>query len=234
MGTRLPARLVLLSLLPGFAALAAGDGSVAPVAEDGPTALAGKAGEAAPAPTAPAETLVSTAAPPLIPRPDFLSTLVAPGAMAKFTLAVAYDQATDQIPEWGPAAAGLRRRAQILFGGHVVDTSLEYSISGWRHTDFRYARCQCKRFPARARHAILGEFTERRADGGLALPISRFAGAYSSTLAAIPFLPSRYGALDALNRGNMIVATDLGFNFLQEFWPEIKRALLHGRFRPAP
>jgi len=68
--------------------------------------------------------------------------------------------------------------------------------------------------------------------GGLALPISRFAGVYSAALATVPFLPARYGVGDALNRATTFVAGDLGFNMLREFWPEIKRALLHGRFKP--
>ena len=169
---------------------------------------------------------------PVENRPSLLGSLFAPGALARVSLSVAFEQARDGIPQWDQGADGLKRRARAAFAAHVVRTSTQYSLASLRHTDTSYARCQCKGFPSRARHALVSEFVERRADGRLAWPVARLAGVYASAFAILPLLPHGYGASDAINRGNVFLAGDIGVNLLQEFNAEIRRALLHGRFRP--
>jgi hypothetical protein len=52
------------------------------------------------------------------------------------------------------------------------------------------------------------------------------AGVVASTAVTAPMLPSGYAAAEASKRALSAIATDEGFNVLQEFWPEIKRTLL--------
>jgi hypothetical protein len=166
--------------------------------------------------------------PATIERAGYWSTVLNPGGLAKAGLGVAFDHANDRIDEWGSGPGGLGKRTALDFGTQFSRLSVEYWISGALHTDVRYQRCRCGGFALRARHAVVHEFIEHRADGSLAPPISRFAGIYAANLAAVPFLPGRYGVRYALERGTVTPVMDIGFTMIQEFAPEIKRTLLRG------
>jgi hypothetical protein len=68
---------------------------------------------------------------------------------------------------------------------------------------------------------------EHRADGSLAPPVARFAGV--ATSAAVTSIGGQTGAAVAAEHALLLVNTDIGFNLLQEFWPEIRRTLLFRR-----
>jgi hypothetical protein len=152
--------------------------------------------------------------------------VLTPGAAAKFFIGLLHDQGTDEIPEWRSGGEGLERRAQWRLATHVVRSVTEYEAARLRGTAEYYERCRCKGFPQRSRHAVISEFVERRADGSLEPPVARLAGIYASVAVTAPLLPRGYGVGAALSRANMTVLTDIGYNVLQEFWPEIRRTLL--------
>jgi hypothetical protein len=160
-------------------------------------------------------------------NPGFVENTFSTAMMAKFSLGVVYDQATEQVPKWGSGIAGLQKRAEWRMAGLVSRTSAEYGIARLRETDPGYVRCQCKGFGPRSRHVIVSEFTERRADGGLAAPVSRFGGIGASI--AVTSIGQRSGPGDAAARGLLMVNTDIGFRLLEEFWPEIRRTLFFRR-----
>lgn len=144
--------------------------------------------------------------------------------VAKFSLGVLYDQATDQVPQWGSGADGLGKRAQWRMAGLLTRASVEYGVSRWRDTIPGYVRCRCKGFLPRSRHAVVSEFLDRRIDGGFAAPVARFSGIATSV--ALTSLGEHDTASGATEHALLLVSTDLGFNMLQEFWPEIRRTLL--------
>jgi hypothetical protein len=100
----------------------------------------------------------------------------------------------------------------------------EYSAASLRGTDEGYLRCRCKGFIPRSRHVLVTEFTERRARGGFAAPVARLSGIAAGTVVAS--LGQHIGPGSAAQRAVLLVNTDIGFNMLNEFWPEIKRTLL--------
>jgi hypothetical protein len=159
----------------------------------------------------------------------FFDSAITPGMFAKFSLGVLYDQATVATPEWGSGADGLRKRAAWRMTGLLTRASAQYAVAKWRDTDPDYERCHCKGFGPRSRHALVSEFVEIRRDGSLGAPVARFSGIATSVAVTTPFQGSNPTAGTAAQRAVLLVGTDLGFNMLQEFWPEIRRTLLFRR-----
>jgi hypothetical protein len=157
------------------------------------------------------------------------SAALTPGAAARFAIALLHDQVTVTIPQWGAGREGLARRAQLLLATHLGGSMVEYEVARLQDTSEAYERCRCEGFPRRSRHAVVSGFLERRANGSLAPPVARLAGIYVPTALTLPLLPRRYGVENVLYRVNMTLLADLGFNVLQEFWPEIKRTLFFQR-----
>jgi hypothetical protein len=167
-------------------------------------------------------------APPLIAQnvdsPGFVATAFTPGAFAKFSLGLLYDQATVQTPAWGSGANGLEKRAEWRMAGLLSRSASEYAAGGFRGTETSYVRCRCKGFLPRSKHVLISEFTERRLDGSLAAPLARMSGIATGTL--VTSLGRHESAGGAAGRAALLVNTDIGFNMLNEFWPEIKRTML--------
>ena len=157
---------------------------------------------------------------------EFTQGLFTPGKSAKLALALAYDQATVAVPEWGSGRAGLGRRAEWLSAGYLARYSTEFAAEKLLGTDTSYQRCRCKGFPRRAAHALHAEFVERKADGSKVFAFARMTGIYASVALSAPILPDNYGVADANQRAITAIGIDEGCNILQEFWPEIKRTLL--------
>jgi len=161
--------------------------------------------------------------PPEIHNPTF-ANVFSTGTLAKFSLGLLYDQATGAVPRWGAGAAGFRKRAEWRMAALLSRTGAEYGVAHLRETDPTYQRCHCKGFLPRSRHAIVSEFVERRVDGGLAAPLARFTGIAASV--GVTAFAQHSGVEDTGVHGMLVVGTDVGFNLLQEFGPEIKRTLL--------
>lgn len=161
---------------------------------------------------------------PNIERPAFVATAFSPGAFAKFSLGLLYDQATVQVPAWGSGASGLEKRAEWRMAGLLSRATSEYAVGSLRGTDTTYARCRCKGFLPRSKHVLVSEFTERRLDGTLAAPFARLTGLATGTL--VTELGRHSGPGGAAGSAVLLVNTDIGFNMLNEFWPEIKRTML--------
>jgi hypothetical protein len=164
------------------------------------------------------------AAVPGIHATAFVENVFSTGTLAKFSLGLLYDQATVQAPRWGSGAAGFRKRAEWRMAGLFSRAAAEYGVARLRGTETGYERCRCKGFLPRSRHAIVSEFVERRAEGGLAAPIARASGIAAAV--GVTSLAQRSGVGDAGKHATVLVGADAGFNVLQEFWPEIKRTLL--------
>ena len=164
---------------------------------------------------------------PEIHKPTFAEDAFSPGMLAKFSLGVLFDQATVQVPEWGPGAEGLQKRAELRMAGLLSRASAEYGVARFRDTSSVYLRCQCKGFGPRSRHALASEFAEHRMDGSLTAPVARFSGVVTSV--AVTSFRERSGAGAAAEHALLLIGTDAGFNLLQEFWPEIRRTLLFRR-----
>ena len=146
----------------------------------------------------------------------FAENMFSTATLAKFSLGSLYDQATDQVPKWGSGAAGFQKRAEWRMAGLLSRTAAEYSVAHLTGTDPAYERCRCKGFIPRSRHALVSEFS--------VAPSARFTGITATV--GVTSLGQHSGIGDAGRRGFVLVGTDIGLNFLQEFWPEIKRTLL--------
>jgi hypothetical protein len=157
--------------------------------------------------------------------PNFLAAAFAPGAVADLSAGLLFDQADDMVPQWGSGGRGMGKRAGLLLSGHLVETSVTYGVERWRGVSTDYGRCRCTRFGQRVRHAIVSEFVEQRADGGITAPVARFAGLYASEVAAHRLLPAGDGMAGLMASSGVHMGADMGMNILQEFWPEIRHTL---------
>lgn len=173
----------------------------------------------------PAQTIQALTAPaPPASAPDFFASTFTPGMMAKFSLGVLYDQATVQTRYWGSDAKGLEKRAEWRMAGLLTRASVEYAVARSRGVTTAYERCRCKGFLPRSRHVLVSELTEKRADGSYAPPISRMAGMAAGV--AVVTVAQHSDAAGGGERALLLLNTDIGFNMLNEFWPEVKRTLL--------
>jgi hypothetical protein len=157
-------------------------------------------------------------------QPSFVESAFSTATLAKFSLGSLYGQATDQVPKWGSGAAGFEKRAAWRMAGLLSRTAAEYSVARLQGTDPRYDRCRCKGFLPRSRHALVSEFS--------VAPSARFTGIAATV--GVTSLGQHSAIGDAGKRGIVLVGTDIGFNFLQEFWPEIKRTLSRRTFHTPP
>ncbi len=158
---------------------------------------------------------------------DFVASTFTPGMMATFSLGVLYDHTTVQTPSWGSGAVGLEKRAEWRMAGLLTRGSVEYGLARFRKVSTAYVRCRCKGFLPRSRHALVSEFTELRSDGSHAPPVSRFAGMAAGL--ALVSVAQHANAGTVGQRSLLLVESDIGFNMLTEFRPEMKRALLRRR-----
>jgi hypothetical protein len=159
--------------------------------------------------------------------PTLAAYAFSPSALAKLSLGALYDHATDRVPQWGSGVSGLEKRAEWRVAGLVGRSSVEYEASRRLGVIPGYSRCRCKGFIPRSRHAVVSEFIEYRLGGAPAIPVARLSGIATSI--GITSLGAHDTAAGAAGRALLMVQTDLGFNVLQEFWPEIRRTLAFRR-----
>ena len=145
-------------------------------------------------------------------------------------LGAGVSQATDTPPEWGEGAAGFGRRAGSGYGRSVLGGTIALGVASIDHEDPRFVPSQDSGILRRARHAIVSTFVSGTNDGGSMPAYSRLVGIYGAAFIANAWEPpSQDSTRHALERGSTALLSSVGWHLLDEFGPDIRKALLHKR-----
>jgi hypothetical protein len=147
------------------------------------------------------------------------------------------DQAENDDPTFGQGAAGYGKR----FGAGFADQASlkffkDFAYPSIFDEDPRYYRLIHGSGGKRFLHAIKHSFLAHRDNGNLMFNYSEWLGTASAvTLSNVYHPGNRRGFAPTARSVGYNILTDMGFNMLREFWPEISRKFeLPFRAEPVP
>jgi hypothetical protein len=153
---------------------------------------------------------------------------VGPAALAGTAAYAAILQGIDTPEEWGQGGGAYGKRFASTLGWSAIHGVLAFSLDSTLHEDPRYYRAGGKGFWRRTGHALRGTFLTRTDSGGETVSVWRIGSAYGSTFLSNMWYPDR---LNTVRLGFLEGTVTLGFGFVSnlgsEFWPDIKRKVLH-------
>ena len=130
--------------------------------------------------------------------------------------------------EWGQGGAAYGKRVGSTAGAWGINGALAFGLDSALHQDPRYYRSLRKGFWRRTGHAFRGTIVTRTDAGGETLSTWRIGSAYGSAFLSNLWYPDR---LNTVRLGLIQGSVGLGFglvgNLGSEFWPDIKRKVLH-------
>lgn len=209
---RLRVLLILSAMLANSASLA--------FADDGPTGSSRTT--AVSAPTA-AEFMPMTRSERLR---DYLLGVAGPESIVRAAAASAIRQAEDSPKEWRGGAEGYGYRLGDAFAQHVIRGTLQYAASEVLHEDNRYFASGQSGFFGRVKYAVASTFLARRDNGQRTMSFSRLGAAAGAAFISRAWQPpSTTSAGDGAVSFGIAMGTDVGFNVVREFIPDLKRRL---------
>ncbi len=130
--------------------------------------------------------------------------------------------------EWGQGGLGYGKRlgSTLAYGG--VRNLLGFGLDSALHEDPRYYRSTERGMWRRSKHAFRETILTHKDSGGETLAVWRFGSAYGAAFISNQWYPDR---VNTVALGFSQGSTQIGFDFLSnlgsEFWPDIKKKLLH-------
>ena len=154
----------------------------------------------------------------------YVSGLASPEAFLRSAASAGIAQASGTPQEWGGGAQGFGERMGNAFAQHVIRGTVQYGLSAALHEDNRYFPSRETGFFRRAKYAVKSTFLARRDNGSQSFSFSRIGGAAGSAFISREWQPaSKTTAGDGAVVFGFSMMTDVGFNVVREFWPDLKR-----------
>jgi hypothetical protein len=151
-----------------------------------------------------------------------------PLAMAGFAAYAGVLQAIDSPEEWGQGGRAYSNRFASTAAWSGIHSALAFGLDSTLHQDPRYHRSDSTGFWRRAGHAFRGTILTRTDTGAETLSTWRIGSAYGSAFLSNLWYPARLDtARLGFIQGSMGLGFDLASNLGSEFWPDIKRKVLH-------
>lgn len=153
---------------------------------------------------------------------------VGPLALAGAAAYAGILQEADSPEEWGQGATGYGRRLGSSVAGSVIHGALAFGLDSTLHQDPRYFRTGGSGFWRRVGHALRGTIMTRTDSGGEALSSWRIGSAYGSAFLSNLWYPDRLNTVGlGFAQGSFQLGFGLVTNLGSEFWPDVKKKLLH-------
>ena len=128
--------------------------------------------------------------------------------------------------EWGQGSLGFGRRFGSDLAQRIITHTISFGFAAADGEDPRYIRSEESGTWTRTKHAIVGSFVTRTSSGNRIPAYSRIAGDYGAAFIVNAWHPnSSNDAAHGFVRGTTALGTHVGLNVLNEFWPDIRRAL---------
>jgi hypothetical protein len=155
---------------------------------------------------------------------DYLMSVADAQAVVVPAASAGIRQAKNSPKEWGGGADGYFDRIGDAYAHHFIRRTLQYGASAALHEDNRYFASGQEGFFRRTKYAIRSTFLARHDNGQQYLSISRFGGAAGAAFISRIWQPrSTNTAGDGAVSFGVAIGSDVGFNVLREFWPDLKR-----------
>ena len=130
--------------------------------------------------------------------------------------------------EWGQGASGYEKRVVSTIGGSAIHAALAFGLDSTLHQDPRYYRSHSTGLWRRAGHAFRGTILTRTDRGGETLSTWRLGSAYGAAFLSNQWYPDRLNTVRlGLLQGSLQLGFDFAANLGAEFWPDLKRNVLH-------
>jgi hypothetical protein len=155
----------------------------------------------------------------------FLQDMIDPVTFLGTGFDAGIDQAQNNDPTFGQGAAGYGKRFGADFAGEASSTFFkDFAFPSLFAEDPRYYRLVHASGGRRLFHAVRHAFVAHRDNGRRMFNFSEWMGTTSAVALSNTFHPgNRRGFAPAAERVGWSVLTDVGFDVLREFWPEISR-----------
>lgn len=142
--------------------------------------------------------------------------------------ALVLDQASGTPAQWGGGAEGYGRRLASRLGQAILQGTVQAPLGAILHEDVRYISSSQHGFRRRALHAVIFSFLTYDSHGRPTPNFANFAGYYVSAAVATSWLPGQhYRAGYTFSTASEQLVLAVPVNLLQEFWPEVRRKIIH-------
>jgi hypothetical protein len=129
-------------------------------------------------------------------------------------------------PEWGLGFPGYGRRLLSGYSRQVIANTLGLGVMFADGEDPRHYPTGKHGIWKRGLYAARETFVSRRVSGGEMPDYSRILGAYAAGFVSDAWYPAPYSnTKDALYRGSTALASDIIWQEIKEFWPDVHRKL---------
>ncbi len=130
---------------------------------------------------------------------------------------------TGNPPEWGEGFGGYGRRLLSGYSRQVISNSIGFGVALADGEDPRHYPTGEAGVWKRALFAARESFVSHNASGGLMPAYSRIIGAYGAGFASNAWYPRQYSnTQSALYRGSTSLASNIVWQELKEFWPDVQ------------
>jgi hypothetical protein len=154
-------------------------------------------------------------------------TYASPGAFVALSISAMKEQMTGTPAKWDADGNGYTRRFASGYGQLAARTVVHEGLAGLTGLDPRYIPCHCEGTIKRTTHALKMTFITYSRSGRVTLDVPQIAGAYGSGMVSTYWYP--HALYNPLVQGVQFGHVEMGEvfvgNFMQEFGPDIKRAL---------
>jgi hypothetical protein len=157
-----------------------------------------------------------------------------PMAILGFAAYAGVLQAINTPEEWGQGAAPYGKRVASTAAWSGIHSAIAFGLDSALHQDPRYYRSEDTGFWRRAGHAVRGTVLTHTDSGGETFSTWRFGSAYGAAYLSNVWYPDRLNtARLGFLQGSLGLGFDLAGNLGSEFWPDIKRKLVHRNVKVA-
>jgi hypothetical protein len=151
-----------------------------------------------------------------------------PGAILGDAAYAAILQADNAPMEWKQGAEAYGKRLGTMVAWSGIRNGLAFGLDASLHQDPRYYRSGGSGFWRRSGHALRETMLTHTDSGGETLSAWRIGSAYGSAALSNMWYPDRLNtARLAFIQGSVTLGFDLMSNLGKEFWPDVKRKVLH-------
>lgn len=163
----------------------------------------------------------------------FVNASLGPATLIGGVFSAGLDTWLNSPSEYGPHWEGYGKRYGLRLSERAVSSGLEVGIGALWGEDPRYYRVPEKRFAARVGNVIRMTVITHDRSGREMPSYARFVSTPAAAFISNSWIPdSQHSTGDALNRIGVIFATQAAGNALTEFWPDVKRRVLHRHGAP--
>ena len=144
--------------------------------------------------------------------------------VAKSAAGALWDHMRTAPHEWGGGAPGLGKRFGSVFGGHLIKTSVHFTVSRALHEELEYRPSGKEGFTPRLKYALLSTvITHKTTTGKPTMATGEVAGVVTSGFVSRLWYPARLHTFAAgATSSGISLGVDAGSNVVREFWPEIR------------